>query len=85
MGKGPHLSMHGKEQEDLMSAESARSVSRAKGVDRVRALQGMLNRWAKQDKDRRFTPSMTRSPAAMCSGRLGARSALTEELRASMA
>jgi hypothetical protein len=46
--------MHGKEQEDLMSAESARSVSRAKGVDRVRALQRVLYRCAKQDKDRRF-------------------------------
>ena len=37
-----------------MSAESARSVSRAKGVDRVRALQRVLYRCAKQDKDRRF-------------------------------
>ncbi len=37
-----------------MSAESARSVSRAKGVDRVRALQHVLYRCAKQDKDRRF-------------------------------
>ena len=46
--------MHGKEQKDLMSAESARSVSRAKGVDRVRALQRVLYRCAKQDKDRRF-------------------------------
>jgi RNA-directed DNA polymerase len=38
----------------LMSAESARSVSRAKGVDRVRALQRVLYRCAKQDEDRRF-------------------------------
>jgi group II intron reverse transcriptase/maturase len=37
-----------------MSAESARSVSRAKGVDRVRALQRVLYRCAKQDQDRRF-------------------------------
>src|SRR5271167_3554347 len=38
----------------LMSAESARSVSHAKGVDRVRALQRVLYRCAKQDRDRRF-------------------------------
>jgi group II intron reverse transcriptase/maturase len=37
-----------------MSAVSARSVSRAKGVDRVRALQRVLYRCAKQDCDRRF-------------------------------
>jgi RNA-directed DNA polymerase len=38
-----------------VSAElSARSVSRAKGVDRVRALQRVLYRCAKQDQDRRF-------------------------------
>ncbi|MGZ4287120.1 MAG: group II intron reverse transcriptase/maturase [Solirubrobacteraceae bacterium] len=38
-----------------MSADvSARSVSHAKGVDRVRALQRVLYRCAKQDKDRRF-------------------------------
>ncbi|MCA1693925.1 MAG: group II intron reverse transcriptase/maturase [Actinobacteria bacterium] len=37
-----------------MSAEKARSVSRALGVDRVRALQRVLYRCAKQDKDRRF-------------------------------
>jgi group II intron reverse transcriptase/maturase len=37
-----------------MSAVSARSVSRASGVDRVRALQRVLYRCAKQDKDRRF-------------------------------
>jgi len=33
---------------------SARSVSRATGVDRVRALQRVLYRCAKQDRDRRF-------------------------------
>jgi RNA-directed DNA polymerase len=46
--------MHGKDEKDLMSAESARSVSRAKSVDRVRALQRVLYRCAKQDRDRRF-------------------------------
>jgi group II intron reverse transcriptase/maturase len=47
--------MHGKDERDLMSADiSARSVSRAKGVDRVRALQRVLYRCAKQDRDRRF-------------------------------
>src|SRR5919108_6241910 len=46
--------MHGKEQRDLTSAVSARSVSRAQGVDRVRALQRVLYRCAKQDRDRRF-------------------------------
>ena len=38
-----------------MSADmSARSVARASGVDRVRALQRVLYRCAKQDQDRRF-------------------------------
>ena len=38
-----------------MSADvSARSVSRAMGVDRVRPLQRVLYRCAKQDQDRRF-------------------------------
>lgn len=37
-----------------MSAVSARSVSHADGVDRVRALQRVLYRCAKQDQDRRF-------------------------------
>jgi RNA-directed DNA polymerase len=37
-----------------MTAESARSVSRALGVDRVRALRRVLYRCAKKDKDRRF-------------------------------
>jgi hypothetical protein len=46
--------MHGKDERDLMSAVSARSVSRAKGVDRVRALQRVLYCCAKQDKDGRF-------------------------------
>jgi group II intron reverse transcriptase/maturase len=44
-----------KELKDWMSAEiKARSVSRAEGVDRVRALQRVLYRCAKQDRDRRF-------------------------------
>jgi RNA-directed DNA polymerase len=46
--------MHEKEQRDLMSAVSARSVIHATGVDRVRALQRVLYRCAKQDQDRRF-------------------------------
>jgi RNA-directed DNA polymerase len=38
-----------------MSAETkARSVSRTEGVDQVRALQRVLYRCAKQDRDRRF-------------------------------
>jgi RNA-directed DNA polymerase len=37
-----------------MSAVSARSVSRAQGVDRVRALQRVLYRCAKQNRDRRL-------------------------------
>jgi group II intron reverse transcriptase/maturase len=37
-----------------MSAVSARSVTHAMGVGRVRALQRVLYRCAKQDKDRRF-------------------------------
>jgi len=37
-----------------MSAVSARSVSHAVGVDRVRALQRVLYSCAKQDQDRRF-------------------------------
>jgi RNA-directed DNA polymerase len=38
-----------------MSADmSARSISRTRGVDRVRALQRVLYRCAKQDRDRRF-------------------------------
>jgi RNA-directed DNA polymerase len=46
--------MHGKGEKDLMSAVSARSVNRAAGVGKVRALQRVLYRCAKQDKDRRF-------------------------------
>jgi RNA-directed DNA polymerase len=47
--------MHGKVERDSVSADnSARSVSRATGVDRVRALQRVLYRCAKQDRDRRF-------------------------------
>jgi group II intron reverse transcriptase/maturase len=47
--------MHVEDERDLMSAEfKARSVSRASGVDRVRALQRVLYRCAKQDRDRRF-------------------------------
>jgi RNA-directed DNA polymerase len=48
-------SMHGKDERDSVSADfKARSVSRATGVDRVRALQRVLYRCAKQDRDRRF-------------------------------
>ena len=47
--------MHGKDERDSVSADvSARSVSHAMGVDRVRALQRVLYRCAKQDRDRRF-------------------------------
>ena len=47
--------MHGKDERDSVSADlKARSVSRARGVDRVRALQRVLYRCAKQDRDRRF-------------------------------
>src|SRR5688572_1768901 len=46
--------MHGKDERDAVSADlKARSVSRATGVDRVRALQRVLYRCAKQDRDRR--------------------------------
>src|ERR671923_2302252 len=55
MGEGPALHRCTRRmRRTLMSAESARSVSRAKGVDRVRALQRVLYRCAKQDRDRRF-------------------------------
>ena len=54
-GEGPALHRcTGRMRRTLMSAESARSVSRATGVDRVRALQRVLYRCAKQDQDRRF-------------------------------
>jgi retron-type reverse transcriptase len=47
--------MHAKDERDSVSADlKARSVSRAQGVDRVRALQRVLYRCAKQDRDRRF-------------------------------
>ena len=46
--------MHGKERKGLTSAVSARSVNRATGVGKVRALQRVLYRCAKQDKDRCF-------------------------------
>jgi RNA-directed DNA polymerase len=54
--KGPRFidARKGRER-TLMSADrSARSVSHATGVDRVRALQRVLYRCAKQDRDRRF-------------------------------
>ena len=54
MGKGPYFIDAREGARDLMSAVSARSVSHAHGVDRVRALQRVLYRCAKQDKDRRF-------------------------------
>jgi RNA-directed DNA polymerase len=38
----------------MSAVMSARSVSRTRGVDRVRALQRVLYRCAKQDRDRRF-------------------------------
>src|ERR1039458_5185570 len=54
-GEGPVLHRcTGRMRRTLMSAVSARSVSRALGVDRVRALQRVLYRCAKQDQDRRF-------------------------------
>ena len=67
--------MHGKDEKDLMSADvSARSVSHALGVDRVRALQRVLYRVPSRTGIAVSMPSMTRSPAAECSGGLGARS-----------
>jgi hypothetical protein len=49
-------SMHAKDERDSVSADlKARSVSRAQGVDRVRALQRVLYRCAKQDRDRART------------------------------
>src|SRR5688500_4824864 len=78
-------SMHGEDERDSVSAElKARSVSRADGVDRVRALQRVLYRCAKQDRDRRFHALFDKSPAATsCAGR-GTRSVLTAERPASM-
>ena len=54
MGKGPYFIDAREGARDLTSAVSARSVSHATGVDRVRALQRVLYRCAKQDRDRRF-------------------------------
>jgi hypothetical protein len=55
MGKGPYFIDAREGERDLMSADvSARSVSHATGGDRVRALQRVLYRCAKQDQDRRF-------------------------------
>src|SRR4051812_14740932 len=54
-GEGPALHRcTRRKRRTLMSAESARSVSRATGVDWGRALQRVLYRCAKQDRDRRF-------------------------------
>src|SRR5246127_148101 len=54
-GEGPALHRcTGRMRRTLMSVVSARSVSHATGVDRVRALQRVLYRCAKQDQDRRF-------------------------------
>src|ERR1017187_9252382 len=54
-GEGPALHRcTGRMRRTLMSAVSARSVSRALGVGKVRALQRVLYRCAKQDQDRRF-------------------------------
>jgi hypothetical protein len=54
-GEGPALHRcTGRRRRTLMSAESARSVSRDRGVDRVHALQRVLYRCAKRDRDRRF-------------------------------
>jgi RNA-directed DNA polymerase len=54
MGKGPYFIDAREGARDLTSAVSARPVSHAKGVDRVRALQRVLYRCAKRDRDRRF-------------------------------
>ena len=56
--------MHGKEQKDLMSAVSARSISHASGVDQVRDLQRVLYRCAKQDRRTARTALFAGSPAA---------------------
>jgi hypothetical protein len=53
--EGPAPSKHAKARGISVSADlEARSVSRALGVDRVRALQRVLYRCARQDRDRRF-------------------------------
>ena len=57
-----------------MSAESsARSVSETEKVDKVRALQRVLYRSAKQDPPGASTSSTTRSPAATSCGGHGPR------------
>jgi len=76
--------MHGKEQRDLMSAVSARSVSHTLGVDRVRALQRVLYRCAKQNQDRRFHALYDKVARSDVIAAPGARSVLTAERRASM-
>ena len=44
----------------------ARSTAKAAGLDGSRALQRVLYRSAKQNPSRRFMPSTTKSPEAMC-------------------
>ncbi len=69
----------------MSAGVSARSVSRTLGVDRVRALQRVLYRCAKQDRDRRFHALFDKvARSDVWSGR-GARSVLTTEPPASMA
>ena len=46
--------MHGKEKKDLMSAVSARPVSRTLCVGQVHALSRVLYRCAKQDREHQF-------------------------------
>jgi hypothetical protein len=46
--------MHRKQRKDVTSAVSARSVGRAKGVGRVRALHRVFYRCARRDRDRRL-------------------------------
>jgi hypothetical protein len=77
--------MHGKDERNSVSADSkARSVSRTLGVDRVRALQRVLYRCAKQDRDRRFDALFDKVAAATSCAGPGARFVLTVEPRASM-
>jgi len=67
-----------------MSAVSARSVSHAMGVDQVRALQRVLYRCAKQDRDRRFhaLDDKVAREDVVCSGVGEFLDELTERLRA---
>ena len=60
-----------------MSAVSARSVSHANSVDRVRALQHVLYRCAKQDRDRRFHALFDKVARSDVISGLGARSVPT--------